>query len=273
MLDLPSMQTRQKVEQVKAYLTSLVSSKIPTTHSTKPWKTQEDADLDGTSLGWIRLRTQYCDYASWPRNGKGTQTNSGISVRHSCLKTWESTIRKGQQAKLSDIKLLIQENSKPQDLIVWFSHQRPVRVGLHCQARWCSLYCLNLQLDDGGGSSHTCPPLDCLKMWQSDHTCHHPHRFNELATESERWNGKPRLECVNGWHPHLKTPVGVLPWTYWSEGMTEMIFLKRMRAVINQMNFETVPKVTLGKLLRDGVEWTWAFLRTQISLNWTQLGN
>ena len=36
--------------------------------------------------------------------------------------------------------------------------------------------------------------------------------------------------------------------------MTEMIFLKRMRAVVNQMNFETVPKVTLGKLLRDGVE-------------------
>ena len=36
MLDLPPMQTRQKVEQVKAYLTSLVSSRIPTTHSTKP---------------------------------------------------------------------------------------------------------------------------------------------------------------------------------------------------------------------------------------------
>ena len=140
MLDLPSMQTRQKVEQVKAYLTSLVSSKIPTTHSTKPWKTQEDADLDGTSLGWIGLRTQYCEYASWqssskPRSGKGTQTNSGISVRHFCPKTWESTVRNGQQAKQSDIKLLIQENSKPQDLIVWFSHQRPVRVGLHCQAR------------------------------------------------------------------------------------------------------------------------------------------
>ena len=49
---------------------------------------------------------------------------------------------------------------------------------------------------------------------QSDHTCHHPHRFNELAaTKSEMWNGKPSLECVNGRYPPPKTPVGVLPWT------------------------------------------------------------
>ena len=53
---------------------------------------------------------------------------------------------------------------------------------------------------------------------QSDHTCHHPHRFNELATKSEKWNGKPRLECVDGRHPPSKTPVGVLPWTCRSEG-------------------------------------------------------
>ena len=26
---------------------------------------------------------------------------------------------------------------------------------------------LNLQLDNGGGCSHPCPPLDCLKRWQS----------------------------------------------------------------------------------------------------------
>ena len=62
--------------------------------------------------------------------------------------------------------------------------------GASCQARcnyhpWrqYSLYSLNLQLDNGGGSSHPCPPLDCLKRWQSDHTCHHLHRFNELATK------------------------------------------------------------------------------------------
>ena len=34
--------------------------------------------------------------------------------------TWESTVENGQQAKIeSEIKLFIQENSKPQDLIVY----------------------------------------------------------------------------------------------------------------------------------------------------------
>ena len=43
MLDLPPMQTRQKVEQVKAYFSAV---KIPTTHSTKLSKTK------GCRLGW-----------------------------------------------------------------------------------------------------------------------------------------------------------------------------------------------------------------------------
>ena len=40
-------------------------------------------------------------------------------------------------------------------------------VQLHHPWRQCSLYSLNLQFDNGGGSSHSCPPLDCLKKWQS----------------------------------------------------------------------------------------------------------
>ena len=104
---------------------------------------------------------------------------------------------------------LKQKTARSHSVHWWLSHQRPVRVGLHCQTR----YGLNLQLDNGGGSSHPYPLLDCLKRWQSDHTYHHPHRFNELATKSEKWNGKPRLECVNGRYPPSKTSVGVLPWT------------------------------------------------------------
>ena len=95
----------------------------------------------------------------------------------------------------------------------WLTHSRPVRVGLHCQARcdhhpWrqCSLYGLNLQLDNGSGSSHPCPPLHWLKRWQSDHTCLHPHRLDETATKSEKWNGKLRLEWVYGRYPPSKTP-------------------------------------------------------------------
>ena len=39
-----------------------------------------------------------------------------------------------------------------------------------------------------------------------------------LATKSEKWNGKPRLERVDGRHPSSKTPVGVLPWLCRSDG-------------------------------------------------------
>ena len=122
-----------------------------------------------------------------------------------------------------------QQTARPHSVHWWFSHQRPVRVGLQYQARcdyhpWrqCSLYGLNLQVDimevKAGGSSHPCPPLDYLKRWQLDRTCHHPHRFNELAAKNEKWNGKPRLECVSGRQPPSNTPVGVLPWTCRSEG-------------------------------------------------------
>ena len=96
----------------------------------------------------------------------------------------------------------------------WLTDQRLVRVGLHCQARcdchpWrqCSLYSLNLHLDNGGGSSHSCPPLECLKRWQSDHTCHHPHRFNELATKSENGIGSPNRNVLMV-NVHLQKPCG-----------------------------------------------------------------
>ena len=135
------------------------------------------------------------------------------------MASWQNGVR--DQAS----HLRKQQTARSYSLHWWLSHQRPVRVGFHRQARcshhpWrqCSLYSLNLQLNNGGGSSYPCPPLDCLKRWQSDHTCCHPHRFNELATTSEKWNRKPRLECINGQHPPSKTPVGVLPRTCLSQG-------------------------------------------------------
>ena len=61
-----------------------------------------------------------CLFTSKPRSGKGAQTFSGISMKHSCQKTLESTVKKCQQAKLSQkIKLLIQENSRPQALTMY----------------------------------------------------------------------------------------------------------------------------------------------------------
>ena len=35
------------------------------------------------------------------KSGKGTQSDAGVSMRHFCQKTWESTIENGQRAKRS----------------------------------------------------------------------------------------------------------------------------------------------------------------------------
>ena len=66
------------------------------------------------------------------------------------------------------------------------------------QLRWIAQSGLNLQLDNGGGSSHPCPSLDCLKRWQSDHTCRgagiaqwleHRTRDRKVAGSNPCWNG------------------------------------------------------------------------------------
>ena len=58
MLDLPPMQTKQKVEHVKAYF-SVVENPHNPLH-----EVVRDADWEGASLGWVKQRTQYCMYAS-----------------------------------------------------------------------------------------------------------------------------------------------------------------------------------------------------------------
>ena len=95
----------------------------------------------------------------------------------------------------SQIKLPIQKtaNSKPQDVTVYtdssVTKERSRRGFTFKQGATtihevqCCLYGLNLQLANGDGSSHPCPPLDCNNKLQSDHTCHHPHAFRELATK------------------------------------------------------------------------------------------
>ena len=57
-------------------------------------------------------------------------------------------------------------------------------------------------IDNGGGGSHACPSLDCLKRWHWDHTCHHSHRFSELATKSGMENPDchiPMFEIHHQW--------------------------------------------------------------------------
>ena len=61
MLDLPQCKPDRKRSRSKY---TSVPSEIPTTHSTKPRKTQRYAGWHGASLGWVKQTTQYCKYAS-----------------------------------------------------------------------------------------------------------------------------------------------------------------------------------------------------------------
>ena len=91
----------------------------------------------------------------------------------------------------------------------WFSHQgwdftvkQDATIIHECRAAYMvSTFSLTMGV---GASKHSCPPLGCLKRWQSDHTSHHHHRSIDLAAKSEKWNGKPRLayEAQTGiWSP------------------------------------------------------------------------
>ena len=126
----------------------------------------------------------------------------------------------------TETKLLIQENSKPLDLIMysddsvtkdqsgWGFTVKQGATTIHEDSAACMVSTSSLTMK--------VEAVTCVLRWiasrgDSQTTRHHPHRFNELATKSEKWNGKPTVECVDGQHPPSKTPVGVLPWTCRSE--------------------------------------------------------
>ena len=84
---------------------------------------------------------------------------------------------------------------------------------------------------------------------------------NELATESEKWNGKrkPRQECADGRHPPWITLVGVLPWTCRSDGKWPSRSTSRQsnshkwlasRKVWNVEELETLPAGTKPRTSR-----------------------
>ena len=120
-LDLPPMLTRQKVEQVKAYFSAVKNPHNPLHEAVK--------DTEGCRLGrgksWIdqaedlmlqvRLLTELKQTKEWERYPNRfrrlCETLLSESLGKHC-REWPA----GKTA--SEIKLLIQENSKLQDLIV-----------------------------------------------------------------------------------------------------------------------------------------------------------
>ena len=116
------MQTRQKMDQVKAYFSAVQNPHNPPHEAVK--------DTMGCRLGWGRSRTgpaedsvlQVCQLTELK------QTKEWERYPHRCRRFYETLLpenlakhcREWPAGKTeSEIKLLIQENSKPQDLIVY----------------------------------------------------------------------------------------------------------------------------------------------------------
>ena len=156
---------------------------------------QRDAAWVGARRGWVTQRGQYCKHASWqslsrPRSGKGTQTGSSISVRHSCQKAWDGFVRNGQQAKQIERSFFFilgngkQLRSQSVQYKLMAQSPKTGQAGAPLSSKvwpWSMKTVQSIQSqppasDSGNRSSHT--PLDCLKSWQSDHTCHHPHTLS-----------------------------------------------------------------------------------------------
>ena len=105
----------------------------------------------------------------------------------------------------------------------WLSHQRPVGWGFivkrGSKVRTPSLKAvqpIQCQPPAWQWKWKQSGMMDCLKRWhwQSDHTSHHPHRFNELATKSQMWNENPAIVqelCESpGGHPGLSVLTSLL---------------------------------------------------------------
>ena len=166
-------------------------------------------------------------------------------MRHSCQKTWESTVENGQQAKQSQrssFSFKKTENRKTSNSVHWWlSHQRQVRVGLHCQARCDYHPWRQCSLTSGSLLGRSEVPrslkhyLRAPSQWQ--------HTIDRLE-ERGVGRGSARRSSLKG----------------------------RETAIVNQANTGTVSKATLGEPLRDGVECiiVWAFPSAWIPF-WTEL--
>ena len=123
----------------------------------------------------------------------------------------------------SEVKLLIQENSEPQDLIVYTDGSFTID-----QSGWGFTVKQGATTIHEDSAAYTVSTSSLtmevevvtqafLALPQEVTDRSHIPSSSQLATYSAKWNGKPRLECADGRHLPSKIPVGVLPWTCRSE--------------------------------------------------------
>ena len=131
----------------------------------------------------------------------------------------EGTVENGQEAKAnSEIRQLIQENSKPQDLIVYTngSITKTMQSGWGLTVKRCATTIHEDSAAHEVSTSSLAMEMEAVThaiRWIASRgdsqTCHHSHRFKKVKSGK----GKPRLACVKVRHPPSKNHVGVMSWT------------------------------------------------------------
>ena len=127
----------------------------------------------------------------------------------------------------SEIKLLIQEKSKLQELVLYtdgsvtkdqlgwgFTVKQSATTVQDSAAYTVSTFSLTMEVE---AVTYALRWIASRGDSQTTHAIILTDTMS-LLQKSEKWNGKPRLECIDGRHPPSKTPVGVLPWTCRNEG-------------------------------------------------------
>ena len=140
----PTIANRQKVEQVKSYFSAVENPHNPLHEAVKDTKGYR---LGWASLGWVQHKTQESILAS--KLADRAQANQGVRKVPkpilASLWVWDSPARKwpaGKTVRGQASHSRKQQTTRPHNVHWWLSHQRPVRVGLHChcQAR-CDYQC------------------------------------------------------------------------------------------------------------------------------------
>ena len=228
-LVLPPMQIRQKVEQIKAYFSAVENPHNPLHEAVKDTKRRrlgrgkswmgqaEDSILQVCQLTELKQTTEWERYPNRFRRLYETLLPENLGKY---CREWPA----GKPE--SEIKLLIQENSKPQDLIVytddsvtkdqsgWGFTDKQGATTIHKNSA------ANLQLDNGSRSSHHA--LRWIASRGDSQTTHVIILTDSMSLLQKVKSGIAGISGpdwnVDGRHPPSKTPVGVLPWTCRSEG-------------------------------------------------------
>ena len=114
---ITSKQTRQKVGQVKACFDG-VGGRSPTTFICIHVNDTKSSNL-GCSKSMVgQERSPFFTVYHKPRSEKDTQTDFNTCMRHACYcqKTCKCTVRGGQQARLTESKLLVKRRNEPTEV-------------------------------------------------------------------------------------------------------------------------------------------------------------